>query len=61
MAPPPLGRWDAAAVASVALALLVAYVVIPSPGIQYSAWLSIFCVWMAWFVSYGARWLYSEP
>jgi hypothetical protein len=60
MAPPPLGQWDAAAAASVVLALFVAYVVVPSPGIQYSAWLSIFCVWMAWFVSYGARWLYSE-
>ena len=60
MTPPSLGRWDAAAAGSVALALLVAYVVVPSPGVQYSAWLTIFSVWMAWFVSYGARWLYGE-
>jgi hypothetical protein len=60
MTRPPLGQWDAAAAGSVAVALVVAYVVVPDPGVQYSAWLSIFCVWMAWFVSYGARWLYGS-
>jgi hypothetical protein len=84
MLPPPRQR-DAAA--RVALALLVAYLAVPSPGVQYSAWLilvavtnssnpppgggeylyertatsmSIFCVWVAWFVSSGARWLYGD-
>jgi len=60
MARPEFGCWDAAAGGSVVLTLLVAYVAVPHPGIQYSARLAIFCVWMAWFVSYGARWLYGS-
>lgn len=49
------------AAGSVAAVLLVASVLVPEPAIQHSAWLAIFCVWMAWFVSYGARWLYDGP
>lgn len=54
MTRPPLGQWDAAA-GSAAVALVVAYVVVPGSGVQYSAWSSIFCVWMAWFVSHDVR------
>ena len=61
MTRPPLGRWDGAAAGTVAAVLLVAYVLVPEPAVQYSAWLAIFCVWMGWFVSYGARWLYGGP
>jgi len=61
MTPPSPGLWDALAAVSVAITLVVAYVLVPGPGIQYGAWLTIFSVWMAWFVSYGARWLYSDP
>ena len=60
MTRPPLGRWDAAAAGSVVALLLVAYVLVPRPGVQYGAWLTIFSVWMGWFVSYGARWLYGD-
>ncbi|MDS0277858.1 hypothetical protein NDI85_08625 [Halomicroarcula sp. S1AR25-4] len=58
--PPAPGRWDAAAAASVAALLVVAYVLIPDATVQYSAWLLVFCIWMAWFVAFGARWLYGE-
>ncbi|WP_336336077.1 hypothetical protein [Haloarcula brevis] len=57
--PPALDRWDAAAAASVAASLVTAYVLVPDPTVQYGAWLVVFCVWMAWFVSFGARWLYG--
>jgi hypothetical protein len=56
---PPLDRYDAAAAASVACLLVLAYVLVPSPTVQYAAWLVIFCVWMAWFVAFGAKWLYG--
>lgn len=57
--PPALDRWDAAAAASVLAMLVVAYVVVPDPIVQYGAWLAIFCVWMAWFVFFGTKWLYD--
>ncbi|WP_135305366.1 hypothetical protein [Haloarcula amylovorans] len=60
MGPPAPTRLDALAAVSVALCLLVAYRLAPSPTVQYAAWLAIFCVWMAWFVAFGARWLYAE-
>jgi hypothetical protein len=59
VSPPGLSRYDYAAVVSVAVLLVVAYVVVPNPTVQYAAWLAIFSVWMAWFVGFGARWLYS--
>ncbi|MBX0322310.1 hypothetical protein EGH21_04590 [Halomicroarcula sp. F13] len=58
--PPAPGRWDAAAAGSVAALLVVAYVVVPDATVQYGAWLLVFCIWMAWFVAFGARWLYGE-
>lgn len=51
---------DAAAIAAVVALLLVAYVVVPEPVVQYGAWLGIFCVWMLWFVVFGVRWVYDE-
>lgn len=57
--PPSLDRYDAAAGTSVVALLVVAYVLAPEPTVQYAAWLTIFCVWMAWFVFFGAKWLYG--
>jgi hypothetical protein len=59
MDPPALDRWDYAAGASVLGLLVVAYVVVPDPIVQYGAWLGVFTVWMAWFVFYGTKWLYG--
>jgi hypothetical protein len=57
--PPPLDRWDYAAAGSVAALFAVAYLVVSDPVVQYGAWLAIFCIWMAWFVFYGTKWLYG--
>lgn len=57
--PPSLDRWDYAAVLSVAALLAVAYLFVPDPVVQYGVWLAIFCIWMAWFVFYGTKWLYG--
>lgn len=56
--PPEIDRWDVAAVVSVVAILAVAYGVYPSPIVQYGAWLTIFCIWMFWFVFFGTKWLY---
>lgn len=47
---PRPGRRDYAAAAAVAITLLVAYVIVPTPVVQYGAWLVVFCVWMVWFM-----------
>mgnify|MGYP000622157675 FL=1 len=57
--PPPLDRWDYAAVTSVVALLAIAYLLVPDPIVQYGVWLAIFCIWMAWFVFYGTKWLYG--
>jgi len=58
---PPRPDWrDAAAVATVLLALGIAYLLVPDPAVQFGAWLVVFCVWMLWFVAFGVRWLYGE-
>lgn len=60
--PPRPDRWDAAAVGSALALLALAYLVYPHRILQYAVWLAVFCIWMAWFVYYGARWLYGlEP
>ncbi|WP_324756434.1 hypothetical protein [Haloarcula montana] len=59
VSPPPLDRYDAAAALSVGCLLVVAYLLVPNPTVQYAVWLTIFCVWMAWFVFFGAKWLYG--
>jgi hypothetical protein len=55
--PPSLGRWDYAVGASVLLLLVVAYLLYPNPVVQYGVWLTVFTLWMAWFVSFGVRWV----
>lgn len=60
VSPPAPNRYDYAAALSVAVLLLVAYVLVPNRTVQYAAWLTIFCIWMAWFVSFGAKWLYRR-
>ena len=47
---PRPGTRDYAAVGAVVVALVVAYVLVPTPLVQYAAWLVVFSVWMAWFV-----------
>jgi hypothetical protein len=49
-----------AAGALVGAALLVAYVVVPDPVVQYGAWLFVFAVWMAWFVATSVVWLLEQ-
>ncbi|MFB6309469.1 MAG: hypothetical protein ABEH35_09075 [Haloarculaceae archaeon] len=51
-------RWDAAAVTSAAAVLAVAYLVVDEPIVQYGAWLVVFCIWMAWFMFFGSKWLW---
>jgi uncharacterized membrane protein YccC len=46
-------RRDYAAAASVAATLAVAYVVVPTPVVQYGAWLVVFCIWMVWFILFA--------
>lgn len=58
--PPRPDRRDVAAVAAVLASLVVAYVLVPDPAVQFGAWLVVFCVWMLWFVAFGVRWVYGE-
>jgi len=57
--PPALDRWDYGALASVLALLAVGYLLVPDPLVQYGVWLVVFCIWMAWFVFYGTKWLYG--
>jgi len=57
---PELDRWDYAAGLGALSVLVVAYVVYPDPIVQYGAWLAVFCIWMAWFVFFGVKWVYPE-
>jgi hypothetical protein len=56
---PDLDRWDVSAAAGVVALFVLAYVVVPHPVVQYGAWLAVFCIWMAWFVFFGTKWLYG--
>jgi len=58
--PPPLDRWDYAAGTSVLGLLVFAYVIYPNTLVQYGVWLTVFTIWMAWFVFYGVKWVYPE-
>ncbi len=63
-------RWTVLALAAIAVALVAAHTLLPlaSPPLdggtvvvaRYGAYLAAFCVWMAWFVAAGARYL-REP
>lgn len=57
--PPRPDRWDVAAIGSAFGLLALAYLVYPDRVFQYAVWLVVFCIWMAWFVYYGSRWLYG--
>ena len=52
-------RWNVAAGGLVVVLLFVAYVLVPRPLVQYSAWLVIFTVWMAWFIYAGVDYMYG--
>jgi hypothetical protein len=51
---------NAGAVVAVVVLLVLAYVVVPRPVVQYGAWLVIFSIWMAWFVAAGVQYVYEE-
>lgn len=52
-------RYNVAAAISAAVLLVVAYVLLPYPYVQYGAWLVIFTIWMAWFVYVGVDHVYG--
>lgn len=52
-------RWDALAILSALLLLVGAYVVFPHPVFQYAVWLTVFTIWMAWFVYFGTKYYYG--
>ncbi|MFB6140398.1 MAG: hypothetical protein ABEJ26_08195 [Halosimplex sp.] len=52
-------RYNVAAAVTVTALLLVAYVLVPNPYVQYGAWLAIFTVWMVWFVYVGVDHVYG--
>jgi len=54
-----LDRWDYAAGASVVVLLALAYLVFPHPILQYAVWLTVFTIWMAWFVYFGTKYYYG--
>jgi len=56
---PTLDTIDYAAAISALLLLVVAYVVYPNTILQYGVWLTVFTIWMAWFVYYGTKWMYD--
>ncbi|MFT4922541.1 MAG: hypothetical protein ACI8XM_001758 [Haloarculaceae archaeon] len=58
--PPPLDRWDFATGASVLGLLVLGYVIYPDPILQYGIWLTIFTIWMVWFVFFGVKWVYAD-
>ena len=55
---PTIDRWDYAAAVSALSVLLVAYVFVPDPIVQYGAWLTVFCIWIFWVVFFGTKLLY---
>ena len=56
---PTLDTIDYAAGISALLLLVVAYVIYPNTILQYGVWLTVFTIWMAWFVYYGTKWMYD--
>ena len=52
-------RWNVAAGGLVVVLLFVAYVLVPQPLVQYSVWLVIFTIWMAWFIYVGVDYMYG--
>ena len=56
---PTLDTLDYAAGLSAVVLLIVAYVIYPDTILQYGVWLTVFTIWMAWFVYYGTKWIYD--
>jgi hypothetical protein len=57
--PPRPDHWDLVA-GGTAIALLALGVgVLTDPLLEYAAWLTIFSIWMLWFVYYGVKWIYG--
>ncbi|WP_235853624.1 hypothetical protein [Halosimplex salinum] len=52
-------RYNVATAVVVAALLVVAYVLVPHPYVQYGAWLVIFTIWMVWFVYVGVDRVYG--
>lgn len=60
--PSTLDTLDYLAGLSVGVLLVLGYVVYPEPTFQYGVWLTIFAIWMAWFVYHGTKRVYGvEP
>jgi len=52
-------RYNVATAVVVVGLLVFAYVLVPQPLVQYSVWLVIFTIWMAWFVYVGVDYVYG--
>jgi len=52
-------RYNVATAAVVVGLLVVAYVVVRDPVVQYTVWLVVFTVWMAWFIYVGVDYFYG--
>ncbi len=50
---------DYAAGLSVVVLLFLGYVIYPQTVFQYGIWLTIFTIWMAWFVYHGTKRIYG--
>ena len=50
-------RRNFAAIVSITALLAVVYVLVPHPITQYGAWLTIFTIWMVWFVASAVEWI----
>lgn len=50
-------RRNLAALGTVVALLLVGYVFVPDPLVQYGVWLLAFSVWMVWFVATAREWI----
>jgi len=54
---PDADRRNFAAIVSVTALLAVVYVLVPHPIAQYGVWLTIFTIWMVWFVASAVEWI----
>ncbi|MEF8852517.1 MAG: hypothetical protein V5A28_08875 [Haloarculaceae archaeon] len=52
-------RYNVATAVVVVGLLVAAYVVVRDPFVQYSVWLVVFTIWMAWFVYVGVDYVYG--
>ena len=52
-----VNRRNLTALGSVTVLLVIAYLLIPRPVVQYGVWLVVFFIWMTWFVFAGIEWL----